>query len=334
MAQCEPVPTGTEAALRASAAFIDPPRFDAAQPTERRRLPHELREQQLVGHLLRLKELQVERMSLTERNAQCLLAQIRARITAQKHKEAASRSLALRRRLQDILRAPTIAGGAEAAHRTRPLSSSETVSSADVGALCALTGCCSAGFEDRNSLLEKVVVRIAGGNPSNSATASLLQTLACWLQSNYVAVFPARYLPTAYTIAASQLQCSADDKLREAASHAAQQAQHRREERKREQEARRTQLLRAKERLERAEQHAFSVRKRIFLLHEWIMGKRRLPTGQLLNPVICAEVLHRIRADLAVGEMDFLLQLTVDNGSALISTTAHNSLLSHSSAHP
>ncbi|ESL06780.1 hypothetical protein TRSC58_05542 [Trypanosoma rangeli SC58] len=338
MAQYESVCDGREAAWRPLTTFGDRPRFDAAQPPERWRalalspgvswlLPHEVREQQLVGHLLRLKELQVELMFLTERSAQCLLTQRRAHIAAQKHKGAAARILALRRRLQEILSAQTAASPAGDARSTQGLQSSSYVSSADVAAVCLLTGICSESVKDLHSLLGRLVLRIAGDNPTCSTISSLMETLSCWLRSNYVAIFLPRYIPMIFTLAASQLQHSADDKMGEAVWYVAQQVQHQREQRKREQQTRQTQLLRAKERLERAEQHAFSVRKRIFLLYEWVTGKRRLPTGQLLNSVICAEVIHRIRADLAVGEMDFILQLTANNGSALLNTTAHNSFL-------
>ncbi|RNF06780.1 copper-transporting ATPase-like protein [Trypanosoma rangeli] len=328
MAQYESVCDGREAALRPFTTFGDHPRFDAAQlPGVSRLLHHEVREQQLMGHLLRLKELQVELMFLTERSAQCLLTQSRAHIAAQKHKEAAARNLALRHRLQEILSAQTAASPAEDARSTLGLQSSSYVSYTDVVAVCSLTGICSASVKDVHSLLRRLMLRIVGGNSACSTISSLMETLSSWLQSNYVAIFLPCYVPMTFILAASQLQRSADDKMSESALYVAQQVQHQREQRKREQQARQAQLLRAKERLERAEQHAFSVRKRIFLLYEWVTGKRRLPTGQLLNSVICAEVIHRIRADLVVGEMDFLLQLAANNGSALLNTTAHNSFL-------
>ncbi|KAF5223359.1 hypothetical protein ECC02_003638 [Trypanosoma cruzi] len=336
MAQYESRCKRNEDTLMSQTNFIDHPPFGAAQTLERgraaalslgvpRRLPHELWEQQLTAHLLRLKELQLERISLVEKSSQCLLREKWMRIATQKLREATSRTTALRHRLQQLLTEGTPACTEEGALQTNPFSSFHCLPPVDITALCSLIVSCSANVEVLTSRLQRVMGAIAEGEASNSLSSlssSLMQILPRWIQYNYVSAFFLRYLQMAFTLAALQLQRSVDEKIKEYTLQEKQEAQHRREEHQRAREARRMQLIRAKERLERTEKHAFEIRKRIFLLHEWITGKRRLPTGQLLNPVMCTEVLYRIRADLAMGEMDFLLQLTADNGRALIHTAA------------
>ncbi|EKF32044.1 hypothetical protein MOQ_004114 [Trypanosoma cruzi marinkellei] len=336
MAQHETRCKSNDDNLMSQTNFIDHLPFGAVQTLERgraaapslgvpRKLPHELWEQQLAAHLLRLKELQLERISLVERSSQCLLRERWMRIATQKHREATSRITALQRRLQQLLTEGIPACTEDAALQTKPLSSFHYLPQVDVTALFSLTVSCSADVEALTSRIQRVMGVIAEGEASNSVaslSSSLMQTLPRWIQDNYVSVFFLRYMQMTFTLAALQLQRSVDEKMKSCTLKEKQEIQNRREERQRAREARHMQLIRAKERLERTEKHAFEIRKRIFLLHEWITGKRRLPTGQLLNPIMCTEVLHRIRADLAMGEMEFLLQLTADNGRALIHTTA------------
>ncbi|KEG07326.1 copper-transporting ATPase-like protein [Trypanosoma grayi] len=275
-----------------------------------------LREQQTMGHLLRLEALNWEWLALSEKCSKFRLGSKRAAIVAAKHREAALRATLFAKRLRELLN-----GSVHRHHQQECTLDNFSYSSASaIRVVSSLTELHSADAQVVEKLLGHTLAVIDSSHTKNNnhfSYTTLHAALAHWLQSHYLARYTTQYLPLASGLATTHLSLSLEEQCKVEKRLMAQEAQQRQEERRRAQEARRTQLSIAKERLEKAQRNAFDLRKRLFILREWLTGQQRLPSGKLLNAIMCSEVICRIQADVAVGELEFVLQLTADNGRAL-----------------
>lgn len=315
--------------VRSSVKCVDSPFFAADEMSGRAGdssihladVSHAARERQLAGHLLRLKELRLERIFLLEKIQQCKLAFSRSKIATEKHREAASRTVALQEEIRTILNEHGTTHHEGKRHDDNASSLSSILPIA-VGAVCSPTNNSSCNSQVVANVFHKLLKIYA---PDNAlCTSSLAEDLKTFLISHYVTQYTSRYFPVVASLALTRQLRSAEQRSEEETLRSRQEAERLRGEQKRAREARRVQLSVARERLQKAEKNVFVMRKNIFLLHEMLTRRMRLPTGEQLNSVMCAEIIHRIREEVARGEMEFVYRLSADGGRALSSIAALN----------